>query len=161
MSNFSPAKRALFRQLTSQAVDFMRPPWAIEEYEFVNACTACNACSEACETSIIKLDKRNQPYIDFTDDECTFCTKCLQACTSGALQKSARPWNASARVVATCFAQNQVHCRSCSDVCEQQAISFALSAHGISPPDIKIDQCTGCGACVSICPNRAIEIRYN
>lgn len=158
MNNFSSSKRALFRRLSNQSAEVLRPPWAIDEYEFVNTCTACGACRLACETNIIKLDKRNQPCVDFNEGECTFCKNCVEACENEALFYTDTPWSTATTVNSSCLAHNHVHCQSCSDHCEQQAIHFAISTHGISKPKINSQSCNGCGACISICPQQSIEI---
>ena len=53
---------------------------------------------------------------------------------------------------------NQVVCQSCQDTCETEAISFKYIHSKIPQPQIELDKCNGCGACVSICPQNAIEL---
>ena len=161
MANFSDNKRALFRRLANKECNVLRPPWAIEEYDFVDSCTSCEACFNACTQKVIQLDSRKQPYIDFDKSECTFCGDCVNACESGALNFSkSPPWNAIASINHHCLAEQQTYCRSCGEVCETEAISFRPFSRAISKPEIKTDNCNGCGACVSICPVQAIQVSY-
>ena len=53
---------------------------------------------------------------------------------------------------------NQVVCQSCQDSCEPEAISFEYLQSKSPQPKIELDKCNGCGACVSICPQSAIEL---
>jgi len=159
LSGFDANKRALFRRLSSNKDNPLRPPWSIDEYEFVDTCTACGDCSKACPENIIKLDPQKQPVIDFESGECTFCEKCVSSCEHGALVKRETPWFAKATVKASCLSMNQTMCRSCGDVCEKEAINFQLSLKGVATPVIDKNGCNGCGACVSVCPTKSIEIK--
>lgn len=163
MTGFNANKRALFRRFSTINPNFLRPPWSIEEYDFVNICSNCTSCSNACPEFIIELDSRNQPIINFNKGECTFCGDCLTACESGALSKKfsdQQPWNAKVVLSSSCLAEQQTLCRSCGEVCEYRAIHFPLSVQGIVSPEINNEKCNGCGACIAICPTQALEIRY-
>lgn len=70
----------------------------------------------------------------------------------------ADPWTRLARVAAACLEYQGVSCRACGDACEAGAIRFNLHAGGQSLPRIAADTCTGCGACVSVCPVLAITV---
>ena len=161
MTGFNANKGRLFRRI-SIAHEFLRPPWAIDEYDFVELCKNCSACSTACPESIIDFDSRNQPIINFNKGECTFCTDCVSVCETGALSKfiTDNPWSAKVMLGNGCLAEQKTMCRSCGEVCEHRAIHFPLSASGIISPEIDTEKCTGCGACVSICPTQALNVYY-
>lgn len=158
MANFSPAKRALFRKLANTDEQVLRPPWAQEEYLFVDTCTGCRDCAAVCPESIIEFDSLNRPKINFHNGECTFCGECVNACQSHALKKSASPWNAKVSINSDCLAEKQILCRSCSEVCEHEAIQFSALSRLMSRPTLNLDVCNGCGACVAICPTEAISV---
>jgi len=162
MATFNHQKRALFRRIANKESNLLRPPWAIEEYNFVDRCTSCDACVNACQQTIIRLDSRQQPYIDFNQNECTFCGDCAKVCESGALNFSDEaPWNAIGSINNQCLAEKQTYCRSCSDVCDSEAINFNPFSRAISKPALDTEQCNGCGACVSVCPVGAINVNYS
>jgi len=163
MTGFNANKRALFRRFTTNSPEFLRPPWAVEEYDFVDTCRDCKACAIACPESIIDFDSRNQPIINFQKGECTFCAECLSVCASGALSKQSseqQPWNAKVQLNPGCLSEKNTLCRSCGEVCEYRAIHFPLSVQGIVSPVINSEKCNGCGACVAICPTQALQVHY-
>jgi ferredoxin-type protein NapF len=57
-----------------------------------------------------------------------------------------------------CLAHAGVVCQACGDVCPERAIRFALRRGGPPLPTLNEDRCTGCGACVPICPVGAISL---
>jgi ferredoxin-type protein NapF len=79
-----------------------------------------------------------------------------------------RRWFLSAGVVGTpasrlaisdaCLARIGVVCEACGDACPECAIRFALRRGGPPLPSLDQDRCTGCGACVPICPVGAISL---
>jgi ferredoxin-type protein NapF len=58
-----------------------------------------------------------------------------------------------------CLARVGVVCQACGDVCPERAIRFALRSGGPPLPILHEDRCTGCGACVPICPVGAISLQ--
>ena len=138
----------------------LRPPWALAEDDFLQACTRCGDCLKACPTRIIVEGDAGYPGIDFSEGECTFCAECLNACKSGAIRHNdgERPWTLRASIGEYCLAQQQVECRVCGEQCAAGAIRFPLQAGRTSVPVIDTSRCTGCGACVAPCPTRAITI---
>jgi ferredoxin-type protein NapF len=146
-----------------EARSAVRPPWALDEDAFTADCNRCDACIPACPTGILKRGEAGFPEVDFRRGECTFCGKCVVACPSHALDDLARseglaPWNLVARIQQSCLALNKVVCRSCGDVCEARAIGFRLAPGGVALPQLDEAACTGCGACVAICPTAAITM---
>ncbi len=151
--------RGRFRE--AEAV--LRPPWALAEEKFAALCTRCDACLPACPTGIVKRGSAGFPEVDFRAGECTFCGECVSACPTPALDRSAResglaPWSLVARIGEACLALNKVVCRSCGDVCEPRAIRFRLALGGVALPHLEATACTGCGACVSVCPVAALSV---
>lgn len=140
----------------------IRPPWAKGEREFVVNCSRCDACIKACPEHILSHDPRGFPQVNFLKGECTFCGACSQACDSGAMSiTSSLPWTLRANIGNQCLPLQGVVCGSCADECEARAIRMRLVAGGISIPRIENESCTGCGACVRVCPTSAIELSYH
>ena len=137
-----------------------RPPWALAEQLFVNACSRCGDCVPVCPTRIIVI-VRGYPEVDFKRGECTFCGACATACKDGALPRhdaQASPWHIKARVADACLAQRGVECRICGDHCAVAAIRFSPRLGGPPLAEIDVTTCTGCGACVAPCPVAAISV---
>ena len=140
----------------------LRPPWALDEPAFLQACTRCRACIDACPEHVLSLGDGGFPAFEPIRGECTFCGRCATACEPGALQCQAgvTPWQIAALVSdGDCLAQRGVICLSCQDACGERAISFPLTAGRVATPKIDTDRCTGCGACVSTCPTTAISLK--
>ncbi len=138
-----------------------RPPWALAEPAFVDACTRCGDCQRACPERIIVEDGEGRPTVNFSVSACTFCGKCVEACQPRALRReeeSAAPWQIKAHILDSCLAKHHVVCRSCGDACPVQAIRFRPQVMDTAQPQVDPQICTGCGACVAPCPVDALRI---
>ena len=163
MTSFNPQRRAFLKgKITNEetALTDLRPPWAINETDFTQRCTRCAECINRCPEDIIEKGDGGFPVIDFHKGECTFCKECVDACSEAALilTDASTPWTLKASVEEHCLSRNGIHCMSCSDECELQAIHFQLNNQGISFPIVDETACTGCGACFRVCPVSAISI---
>ena len=139
----------------------LRPPWALPEAAFLDACTRCNDCLKACPTHILVAGDGGYPSVDFRHGECTFCADCVSSCLPQALQKQADapPWQLRASIGEACLPRLGIECRSCGDFCDARAIRFTPRLGGSPIPEIDDDRCTGCGACIAPCPAIAISVR--
>jgi ferredoxin-type protein NapF len=136
-----------------------RLPWLATQH-FEDACTRCGECLAACPEKIIAPSTGGFPSIDFSRGECTFCGACADACPEILFDRHwAEPWKFKALISADCLAKRHVMCRSCEDACAHGAIAFIPTRGRLPSPEINISHCTGCGACVSVCPETAIAIR--
>lgn len=138
----------------------LRPPWALAESDFLNACTRCGECVRVCPTQVIVEHDGGYPGIDFSAGECTFCGDCTSVCKAGAIKHkdSQPPWLVHAAFGEQCLAQQRIECRICGDQCEAGAIRFPFRSGGIAIPILDADRCTGCGACVAPCPASAVKV---
>jgi ferredoxin-type protein NapF len=157
--DFQPARRRFFRAAGAKATQ-LRPPWALDEAQFLTQCTRCDDCVSACPTHIIERGDGGFPEINFQQGECTFCGDCIVACKPRALRSAPNqePWHLLATIGPSCLVLNQVICRACGEQCEMSAISFSAQPGGLAPPQIAAELCNGCGACVAGCPVQAVKI---
>lgn len=141
----------------------IRPPWALAEPAFTAQCTRCDDCVAACPASLIVRGSGGYPQMDFGRGGCDFCGKCVAACASGSLRAEATgrfaAWSHRAVVGTRCLAAHGVVCRACGDHCEARAIRFRLAPAGRSFAQVDLGRCTGCGACVGVCPAQAVTMQ--
>ena len=140
-----------------------RPPWSLPENHFLDQCQRCCDCIDACETHVLIVGSGGFPEANYEQAGCSFCNACVESCSHGALVKhkgnEQKPWLQSPVINNNCLAEQNVHCRTCGDFCEPEAIRFRLSVGGIAKPDIDREQCTGCGECIASCPIKAIAMK--
>lgn len=86
--------------IKKQALHWIRPPFAINELDFILACTRCNDCVEACPHDVIfSLSARlgikfaGTPALDLLNKGCHLCEDwpCVSACIPNALLLQAKP----------------------------------------------------------------------
>lgn len=162
----NPSRRRLFKGKLNTQTPGLRLPWIKSEQYFVNNCTQCHDCIAVCESNIIKKDENNLPVIDFSHGECTFCNQCEDICKeplfldkASIKEKALAPWPTELTINDKCLATNQIFCQSCQDVCNTSAISFSYLTSSIPEPVVSIPDCSQCGACISVCPQQAIELK--
>lgn len=152
------SRRNFLRGSFRERDDAVRPPGALER-GFAAACTGCGDCAGACSEGIIRSGERGAPRLDFSLGACTFCGECAQACPTDALdleRLAAWPWIVAA--TPACLSAQGIYCRSCEDACDASAIRFRLAPGGRADPVVRESDCTGCGACISVCPAGALSI---
>lgn len=149
------ARRALLRRLAGASA-VRRPPWSTSD--FLEGCTRCNACVDACPEQVLRVGDGGFPQLDFSRTGCSLCGECARACEAGVIDSSreAFPWRAS--IDEHCLALAGIHCRSCDDACEASAIRFQPRLGGPATPLLDTDRCNGCGACLAPCPGHAIHL---
>lgn len=153
---FRADRRAFLRAERSHG---QPPPWTDAD-RLATACTQCDACITACPEAILVCDGNGFPSVDFDRGECTFCTACASACRDGVFfDPPLPPWDIRAGASEDCLSRAGVVCQSCKDACGAGAIRFALAAGRVAVPMFDLERCTGCGACVSPCPVKAITVR--
>lgn len=153
----SISRRDLLLGRSTAADIVICPPGAtIEGLEA--ACTGCGLCVERCPTGIVRLAD-GMPSIDFSFGECTFCGECSAVCPEpvfAASQTTRFPHVAT--IDDACLARRGVACQSCGECCPEQAIRFRPRIGGPFEPELKAELCSGCGACLTVCPVDAIGL---
>ncbi|MBL4765725.1 MAG: ferredoxin-type protein NapF [Colwellia sp.] len=156
------ARRNFFRGKKASTPAAIRLPWVINEQLFIDNCTQCGDCITHCAENIIVKGDGGFPKIDFSKGECSFCQQCLEVCQQPLFVNETAEiqaaWQLDIKIKSNCLAMNQIVCQSCQDCCEPEAISFKYLTSKTPQPQIELDKCNGCGACVSVCPQSAIEL---
>ncbi len=154
-----PGRRAFLSGHPGRKTIDVRLPWLVT-HRFVDDCTRCGECLAVCPEKIIVTSAGGFPSIDFAKGECTFCGACADSCPESLFDRSlAQPWKFKALISDNCLAKRHIMCRSCEDACTQKAMEFHPAPGRLAAPEINIASCTGCGACVSVCPENAISIQ--
>ncbi|CAN7421445.1 ferredoxin-type protein NapF [Rhizobium sp. LjRoot254] len=132
------------------------PPGATAES--ISTCSGCGKCVAGCPQKIILLES-GRPRVDFSRGECTFCGECSARCPEAVFTTAhALHFDHVANIQDRCLALNAVDCQSCRDACPETAIHFVPLRGMPFQPVLDAACCTGCGACMSVCPVQAIGL---
>lgn len=146
-------------QVKLQGFQGIRLPWSVNKTDFIAGCTRCGECLPVCESQILVKGDGGFPEVRFSQGECTFCQKCTEVCPQPIFRaKEEEPWFHKIQIQPNCLAFNQVECRACEDNCESRAIRFKREIGAVAKPQVNLDSCNGCGACLSVCPVSAVKI---
>ena len=97
----SVAANEINEKLKQKAKHWIRPPFAIEELDFILGCTRCDKCVEACPHDIIfplsmknGLDAVGTPALDLINKGCKLCQDwpCVAACEPQVLKLPDSPF---------------------------------------------------------------------
>lgn len=140
-----------------------RPPWAIEESQYLSLCTRCGECFKACPNGLLKPASQPEyegtaiagtPVLDLACGQCSYCGSCARACPTGALDLQwGRQVQTRVQIEASCQARQGFYCLLCEDACPQQAIK--ATSDGVS---VNMAARDGCGACGLACLHGAITL---
>lgn len=159
----------------ARAANWIRPPFALEEIDFLLACTRCDDCVSACPHDVIfKLPSRlgiqvaETPALDLLLHACQLCEDwpCVAACESGALKLPDKvdddsqllPRLAIATIdVDQCLPYKGPECGACQGICPVPGAML----WDMTKPHIDEQVCIGCALCLEVCivDPKAITIR--
>jgi ferredoxin-type protein NapG len=159
----------------NRADGWIRPPFAIDELEFLLRCTQCDKCAEACPHDVIfALPARTgrhaagTPAMNLLRRGCHMCVDwpCVAACEPDALNRPEAdeerppepPKLAAAKIdQTTCLPYSGPECGACASACP---VPGALNWAGGTRPVIDQEHCTGCALCREACITdpKAIQI---
>ncbi len=162
------AAEAVVRVVDERAVhrarNWLRPPFAQPEPEFLERCTRCDDCIAACPHNVIfKLPARygievaGTPVMDLANRGCHLCEDwpCVTACEPHALALPAAELDEGAPRLAklqidtdVCLPYSGPECGACADSCP---VPDALEWRDGVRPHINQDICVGCALCREAC----------
>lgn len=142
--------------------DWLRPPGALEEAQFLESCTGCGECIEACPHESIRvledshvsdgLPRKGTPVIYPDEQPCYLCEDfpCIAACEPEALRPvgTVKAVSMGTAVVSQRICTAGQGCNACVGQCPTQAISMDFASLSIR---VGGDLCVGCGICEHIC----------
>lgn len=158
--------------------NLLRPPGALDEPAFAQACSRCGDCVRACPAQCIVIDPAvagGLPHIEPRRSPCVVCEdlSCMKACPTGALSLvgSAQQIKMGCAAVdhnrclrnplgeagggAVDTAGQAGWCRRCVDDCPLG--SAAIGIDGQNRVEIR-SGCVGCGVCERVCPTEPPSI---
>ena len=151
------------KKTVQQGHQAIRPPWT-DLANFFDKCTACDKCIAVCETQILVKGAGGYPEVNFMNGrgECTFCQACVKACEADVFRSTdERAWFHYVEIQQSCMTFSGVECRSCEDSCESRAIRFKRQVGRVAMPELNVESCNGCGACMAVCPTQAVTLVRN
>lgn len=149
-------RRAFLTARTQPPAGAIRPPGLVAASG--ETCADCDICAEACPTGIIRKDA-GLPLLDFRAGDCSFCGACAAQCPKDLFEAERRQrFDHVAAIGDRCLAQHRVDCQSCRDACPVEAIRFRPRLGGPFLPVLDTETCTGCGACIAVCPADAVAV---
>ncbi len=144
----------------TKRVPVLRPPGAISEKAFLQACSRCDECIHACPKDAIQRAPKkmgflihNTPYIDPMRNPCVMCTDlpCIPACPDGALLPVQELSDVSMGYAILdkkkCQAYGDTFCQQCVIDCPVPGAIHQVNEKPIIDKNI----CTGCGVCMRSC----------
>jgi len=125
-------------------------------------CIGFGDCVRACPFNAIAMDERGLPVIDL--EKCTGCGICVRECPRGQIHLL-QMLPEKAPVVVRCNAHDKIkvrkgNCAMCCIACKKCERECPSDAIHIIDMLAVVDyaKCTGCGACVEVCPQRCIDL---
>ncbi len=150
---------------------WIRPPFALSEIAFEQACTRCDACIDACDFDVLfpltedhGRREAGTPAMDLVNKGCHMCVDwpCVTVCEPGALKipegDAIEPRLARVRIdPETCLPYSGPECGACAQACP---VPGALEWHGGTRPFVNQTLCTGCALCREACivEPKAVEV---
>lgn len=182
-SFFTRGAKQVGKQLADEKINnarqrarhWIRPPFALDELEFLLACTRCGECISACPHDVIfALSPRlgiqvvGTPALDLGNKGCHLCQDwpCVQSCEPRALQlppvdqdqiANPQPFAKVSINTTQCLPYQGPECAACDGSCPVPDTFVFISER----PQINHATCTGCALCREACivEPKAIDVR--
>ncbi|MEW8026790.1 MAG: ferredoxin-type protein NapG [Candidatus Thiodiazotropha sp.] len=164
---------AYSKRASSLPADYIRPPGALPEEDFLGACIRCGLCVRDCPYDILFLGEvgdevaTGTPYFIARTGPCEMCEEipCVVACPTNALDHDLKDIEDSRMGLAvlidqeSCIAFHGLRCEVCFNVCpiRNRAITLDMQhnprsgKHALFIPVVHSEACTGCGLCERAC----------
>ncbi len=164
---------AYSKRASTMPANYIRPPGALPEEDFLGACIRCGLCVRDCPYDILFLGEvgdevaTGTPYFVARSGPCEMCEDipCVAACPTNALDHELKDIEASRMGLAVlidqenCIAFHGLRCEVCFNICpiRNRAITLDMQhnarsgKHALFIPVVHSDACTGCGLCERAC----------
>ncbi|MEW5693307.1 MAG: 4Fe-4S binding protein [Candidatus Hydrogenedentota bacterium] len=163
----------LFKLSTKR--NYIRPPGALSEKEFLKKCVRCGMCMRVCPTNglqpVMGLETLWTPELIPRIGPCEYyCNDCGKICPGGAIQKLTIKQKTKFVIgraeinKKTCLVWSKwIPCLVCEEFCPvpEKAIKIIDIESGIGKPVVEINLCVGCGKCENVCPVEGSAIKVN
>ena len=132
---------------------WLRPPGAVTDHEFLERCTKCGDCIDACPHTVIrKLSEDDSPAIFPEERACRLCDDfpCIAACETDALLpiESLHEVHMGLAMVSSSLCTAGNGCNACVSQCPMDALSMDFGKFSVNVDDRR---CVGCGLCQYTC----------
>lgn len=138
---------------TQVRLDWLRPPGAVEEPLFLERCTKCSDCLEACPPHAIVVHPNDGTPVLYADQSpCLLCEDfpCVTACAADALLpvEHSRQVRMGMAVISHRHCTAGQGCHACVSRCPTDALSMDFASLTLS---VMTEACVGCGMCEMVC----------
>jgi ferredoxin-type protein NapG len=155
------------QRAASLPAQYIRPPGAQPEEDFLGACIRCGLCVRDCPYDILFLGELGEqiptgtPYFVARTGPCEMCEDipCVKACPTNALDHDLTEIEDSRMGLAvvvdqeSCIAFHGLRCEVCFNICPIRGRAITLDMqhnarsgkHALFIPVVHSDACTGCG----------------
>jgi ferredoxin-type protein NapF len=148
----------------------IRPPGAIDKFN--SLCIRCGSCIRVCPTQILTQNSQIgfgllTPVVEFRGSYCLeTCNACSIVCPSGSIssfkidEKKKLKMGQIEVEEETCLLMKFRECGICKPACTYKAIDIVENGKNSIQmmPVVKHSGCTGCGACIAVCPENCFRI---